>query len=43
MTRNVKKMLVMIDSGTCSSYDKDTLVEISAGFDGSEGGEWPPV
>jgi uncharacterized Fe-S cluster-containing MiaB family protein len=28
----------MIDTESCSSYDYGTLVEISAGFDGSEGG-----
>ena len=28
----------MIDTQPCSSYDEVTLVEISAGFDGSEGG-----
>ena len=28
----------MIDIKSCSSYDWSTLVEISAGFDGSEGG-----
>ena len=32
----------MIDIETCSFYDEGTLVEISAGFDGSEGGgKWP--
>ena len=36
MLRNIP---AMIDSYSCSSYDNGTLVEISAGFDGSEGGE----
>ena len=31
-------MAFLIDTRYCSSYYKDTLVEISAGFDGLEGG-----
>ena len=39
MLRNIP---VMIDIESCSSYDQGTLVEISAGFDGSEGGNKQP-
>ena len=34
----LRKRVNLIDTKTCSFYDKVTLVEISAGFDGSEGG-----
>ena len=38
----LNKPLAMIDTESCSSYHWGTLVEISAGFDGSEGGVKEP-